>query len=75
MKKFLISLLLLLVFTVYFKPIAYYKGGVMTGLKEPQKIELTEFTIREVYIYGVTKDGKKIFIPWDSIAYILEESS
>lgn len=74
MNKFLTSLLILLTFIIYFKPIAYYKGGIMTGLKELQKIELTEFTIREVYIYGITKDGKKIFIPWDSISYI-EESS
>jgi hypothetical protein len=73
MKTALYSLLILLAFTVYFKPTAYYKGGVMTGLKEPQKIELKEITVGEAYgIHGITKEGKKVFIPWDSIAWIEE---
>jgi hypothetical protein len=74
MKKFLVSLLVLLAFTVYFKPTAAYTGGIMTGLKEPKKIELKSF-IPDIWgIFGKAGDGRTIWIPWDAIAYI-EESS
>lgn len=75
MKKLLASLLLLLTFIVYFKPTAAYTGGIMTGLKEPKKIELETLESGISGIQGKTKDGKIIVIPWDSIAYIEENKS
>lgn len=72
MKKLLANLLVLLAFTVYFKPIAAYTGGIMTGLKEPKKIELKTLIHANWGILGRTNDGKTIYIPWDSVAYIIE---
>ena len=74
MKKLLV-MLALLVITVYLKPIAYmtYKGW--GRFDSPYKIELKgDSTTSDTHgLRGITTEGKHVFIPWDSISYIVED--
>lgn len=74
MKKFLVMLMVVLGVTVYLKQTAYmtYKGW--GKFDPPYKIEFKgtlydNLTVGLNGLHGVTTDGKKIYIPFDSIAY------
>lgn len=74
MKKFLLMLMIMLGITVYLKQTAYmtYKGW--GKFDPPYKIELKDDAVYGSRgVQGVSKDGKKILIPWDSIAYMEED--
>jgi hypothetical protein len=78
MKKVLVALLILLGLTVYLKPMAYmtYKG--FGRFDPPFSIRLKGNYYDNIStgfygLRGVTPDGKKTFIPWESIAYVEED--
>ena len=74
MKKILISLLVLFTLTVYLKQLACptYKGW--GKFDPPYKIELkSSYSIDNHGLHGESKDGTRVFIPWDSIAWMEEK--
>lgn len=69
-----IFICLLLTWTVYFKPIANWRGGIVGGQKELQTICAKDLGNADNHGLHVTAcDGHKVFIPWDSIAFIRED--
>lgn len=73
MKKILV-MLVLLGFVVYLKPTAYMTYAGWGRFYPPYKIEfMREWITKDGWVTGVTKEGKKIFIPTDSISYVEED--
>jgi hypothetical protein len=72
-------MLIVLSWIVYLKPVAYYTG--LGPSKGPQKLYIEKIVIdtmpspieQEKCIKCVTRDGRIIYIPYDSISYIEQE--
>lgn len=70
-KLFGILVLMLLVVTVHLKQTAYTTYRGWGKFDPPYRIELQGEALITVYgISGVSKEGKKILIPWDAIAWV-----